>query len=362
MGSLLEMMFVLLGAALLTVQGIKADVETQRASMLALEGQNEATLVSAFEGWISENFATVLTEYTASGNVAALTPPTIDQLVAAGNLKQAQRASPFWGGSYAMTMTMVPAGCTQASSNCHVAFSLFPTTQLLRGGKPDVAGAAQIALAGSKLAGTSQFGYSNSQTPGTISGINGSFTATNPLGATAASILATNGPDTDGGSVYIRRDGSLTWTGDQDVNNVSLNNVNDIEVNTVEAGGAVTAASVGATGAIAASGAISAGSTVAAATTVKAGTMLIPGNVATDRAACSPNSAMSGASDGSGLIFSCQSGIWLPVGGPKLWNGYYVVANGSTVPNPGCAGGGTPGIVVNPQSMYIDPTAALNSW
>src|SRR6516164_5949448 len=117
MGSLLEMMFVLLGSAILTVQAIKADVANQRATMLSIEGQNEATLVSAFEGWISDNFGTILSQYTASGNVSTLTPPTIAQLVAAGNLKQAHGAGPFWGGSYATAMTMVPAGCTQAAGN-----------------------------------------------------------------------------------------------------------------------------------------------------------------------------------------------------------------------------------------------------
>ncbi|MGF6870695.1 hypothetical protein [Paraburkholderia sp. MM5477-R1] len=357
MGSLLEMMFVLLGSAILTVQGIKLDIEHQRATMLALEGQNEATLVTAFQGWITDNFGTILTQYAAS-NIATVTPPTIAQLVTAGNLKQAHKSGPYWGGAYVTTMTMVPSGCTQTAGDCHVAFTMYPNTQLLKGGKPDVAGAAQIALAGSKLAGTSQFGYSNAQSPAQITGINGSFTASNPLGSKAASIMATNGPDTDGNSVYIRRDGSLTWTGDQDVNNVSLKNVNDIKAQTLEASGAVTAASVAATGAVTAAtmtatGAIK-GNSVTSTTTLQAG------NIAVPRAACTPNGLIGSNSDGSGQQLTCQYGIWLPTGGQLLRMGYFPVNNGSTVPKPTCPAGGTPIVEPTPWSWYVNTSATVN--
>lgn len=358
MGSLLEMMFVLLGSAILTVQGIKLDIEHKRATMLALEGQNEATLVTAFQGWITDNFGTILTQYAASGNNPTITPPTILQLVTAGNLKQAHKNGPYWGGSYMTTMTMVPSGCTQSAGNCRVAFMMYPTAQLLKGGEADVAGAAQIAQAGSKLAGTSQFGYSNAQNPAQIVGINGSFTAANPLGSKAASIMATNGPDTDGSSVYIRRDGSLTWTGDQDVNNVSLKNVNDIKTQTLEASGAVAAASVTATGAVAAAtmtatGAIK-GNSVTSTTTLQAG------NIATPRAACAPNGITASNTDGSGQQLTCQYGIWLPTGGRLQRMGYYPVNNGSTVPRPTCPAGGTAIVELAPLSWYVDTSATVN--
>ncbi len=347
MGSLLEMMFVLLGAAILTVQGIKEDVAHKRDTMLAVEGQNEATLVTAYDSWITDNFASLLSQYTASGNNATLTPPTVDQLKTAGNLKQAHSMGPFWGGGYAVSLTMVPTGCTQAAGNCHVSLALYPTQPLLKGGKADVAGAAQIAVAGSKLAGTSQFGYSNAQAPGTITGINGSFTAPNPLGSKAASIMATNGPDSDGNSIYIRRDGSVTWTGDQDVNNVSLKNVNDIKAQTIEASGAVTAASVTAAGAVK-------GNTVTSTTTLQAG------NVAYPRSACSPNGAIANNSDGSGQQLTCQSGIWLPNGGRLLRMGYNPVQDGWGVAKPTCSAGGTPIVELTPQNWYVNPSATVN--
>jgi len=358
MGSLLEMMFVLLGSAILTVQGIKLDIEQKRATMLALEGQNEATLVTAFQGWITDNFGTILTQYAASGNNPTITPPTIPQLVTAGNLKQAHKNGPYWGGTYVTTMTMVPSGCTQSAGNCRVAFTMYPTAQLLKGGKADVAGAAQIAQAGSKLAGTSQFGYSSAQNPAQIVGINGSFTATNPLGSKAASIMATNGPNTDGSSVYIRRDGSLTWTGDQDVNNVSLKNVNDIKTQTLGASGAVAAASVSATGAVTAAtmtatGAIK-GNSVTSATTLQAG------NVAYPRNPCSPNGATANNIDGSGQQLTCQSGIWLPNGGRLLRMAYNPVYDNNGVAKPSCSAGGTAIVELTPQNWYVNTSATVN--
>lgn len=246
---------------------------------------------------------------------------------------------------------------------------MYPTTQLLKGGKADVVGAAQIAQAGSKLAGTSQFGYSNAQNPAQIVGINGAFTAPNPLGSKAASIMATNGPQTDGSSVYIRRDGSLTWTGDQDVNNVSLKNVNDIKTQTLEASGAVAAASVAATGAVTAA-TMTATDAVTAATMTATGairgnsvtstTTLQAGNIAVPRAACAPNGQTAGNSDGSGQQLTCQYGIWLPTGGRLLRMGYYPVSDGSNVDKPTCPSGGTPIVELAPLSWYVNNSATVN--
>ncbi|MFL9912502.1 hypothetical protein [Paraburkholderia sp. RL17-337-BIB-A] len=365
MGSLLEMMFVLLGSAILTVQGIKLDIEHQRATMLALEGQNEATLVTAFQGYISDNFGAILTQYTASGNNATITPPTIAQLVAAGNLKQAHKSGPYWGGAYVTTMTMVPSGCTQTAGNCHVAFTMYPTTQLLKGGKPDVAGAAQVAVAGSKLAGTSQFGYSNAQSPAQITGINGSFTASNPLGSKAASIMATNGPATDGDSVYIRRDGSLTWTGDQNVNGVSLHNVQNLDATGTISTGRLTVSGSSSLGTATATtlnttGNTTVGGTLTVARTIQAGAIGAP------RASCSPLGALASNSDGRGQALSCQNlndgagPIWMPVGGPTQTYNFYQVWNGSVVPSPSCFAGGSPQMRLVPQTFRVDTTAAVN--
>jgi hypothetical protein len=244
---------------------------------------------------------------------------------------------------------------------------MYPSKPLTRGGKPDVVGASQIAQAGGN-----SFGYSKAQNPGTITGLNGSWTATNPLaGNPAAAILATNGPTTDGNSVYIRRDGSLTWTGDQNVNHVSMRNVHDIDAEGTIAAPTLAASNVAVSNAVRTPSTLyvqnAAGSSPAPINTGAAnvngnatvtGTLQV-GNLAVPRTACS-GSAIAASSDGSGLILSCQRGVWLPVGGTALRYGYYTVANGWGVPAPACSAGGTPQILVDYQGIYIDPTAAAN--
>jgi hypothetical protein len=353
MGGIIEMVVVLAAAALMTIQGIREDIAHKRAALMATEGQNEAVISNALAGWVTDQYASLLNEFSTS---SALSAPSVADLVTSGNLKQAHRNGPFWGGSYVITMQMVPSNCTASAGNCHVAYLMYPSRPLLKRGQQDVVGASQIAQAGGN-----QFGYSTIQNPGTVVGLNGAWNTPNPLGSVPAVIVATNGPDSDGNAVFIRRDGSLTWTGDQNVNHVSLHNVHDID-----AEGTVSAADVAATGSVAASGAVAAGTTVTAGTTVNAGTTVGTGSVGWPRTACSQVNAMSGASDNSGLMLSCQnlSGVlqWMPIGGPKLWYGYTAILSGggTFVPSPVCPAGGTPGIVVTGQSMFTDPTAAIN--
>lgn len=224
MGSILEMVIVLAAAALFTTQGIREDIAKKRAWLLATEGQNEAILNQALGKWVTTNFATLLSQYTSSGS-AVLTPPTIAQLYTTGSLTQPHRNGPFWGGVYTIQMSVVPAGCSASAGTCHISYLMYPSTPLTKSGVPDVAGAAQVAQAGG-----SQFGYSKLQTPATITGLLGAWTTANPLaGSPAAAIVATNALDSDGSSVFYRRDGTLPLTaplagGGQDVNNVA--NVN----------------------------------------------------------------------------------------------------------------------------------------
>jgi hypothetical protein len=375
MGSLIEMAIVLAAMAILTVVGIREDVAKKRTELLTSEGQNEAVIASAFGGWIDDNYATLLSDYTSGGN-AAMVAPTIAELYTAGELKQPHSAGPFWGGAYMLSMSMTPAGCSASAGDCHVSFAMWPSLPLRRGSLYDVDGASQIAQAANQ-AGGAQFGYSKNTTPSTILGINGAFNATNPLGNVPAVVMATNGPGTDGNSLYIRRDGSLTWTGDQNVNGVSLHNVNSIDATGTIAAPTLAASNVDVTDAIRTPGTLAvqnAAGTAPAPISTGAATvngnanvsgMLTLGNIAVPRASCS-GPAVAGAADGSGMMFACQrdpvSGMqeWLPIGGAWQQYGRYVVANTSVVPAPSCNAGGTPEILLNPQNFYIDPTASLN--
>ncbi|NUX57928.1 hypothetical protein [Paraburkholderia youngii] len=345
MFSIVEMVVVLVAAALMTTVAIKEDAAKRRAQVMTAEGQNEAVINSALSDWVTNNYATLI----GGGPVAVVAnPPTLNDLFTQGNLKQPHAPGPFWGGSYVISMSVGPATCTASAGDCHVTYVMYPSKPLTRGGVPDIVGASQIAQAGGN-----SFGYSKTQNAGTITGLNGAWTANNPLGNVPAAILATNGPTSDGNSVYIRRDGALTWTGDQNVNHVSLHNVHDLDAEgtvsaaNVSASEAVTAATMTATGAIR-------GNSVISTTTLQAG------NIAVPRVSCSPNGATASNSDGSGQQLTCQYGVWLPTGGNLLRMSYNPVSDGSNVSKPTCPAGGTPIIELAPYGWYVDTTATVN--
>ncbi|MCG5077128.1 hypothetical protein [Paraburkholderia tagetis] len=375
MGSIIEMVVFLAASAILTVYSIREDIQKHRASLLATEGQNEAVIADALGSWANENYSTLLTQYTQSGN-STLTAPTIADLQTAGNLKQAYRAGPFWGGSYTIQMNMLPAGCTETAGNCHVSWIFYPSLPYTRNGKPDVSGAAQIALAASSQG--AQFGYSSTLNAATISGLNGAWTASNPLSGTpAAAILATNGPNADGNSLYIRRDGSLTWTGDQNVNGVSLHNVNSIDATGTIAAPTVSASDVAVSNAVRTPSTLYVqNSSGRAPAPIDTGAASVHGNAtvygalevantATPRATCTSTAGttrIAANADGSGQLLSCLYNQWVPVSGPAPRFAYYNVAYGTYVPAPQCSAGGRPDILLVPQVFTVDTTAQINAY
>jgi hypothetical protein len=58
------------------VYSIREDIQKHRAALLATEGQNEAVIADALGSWTNDNYATLLSQYTQSGN-STLTAPTI---------------------------------------------------------------------------------------------------------------------------------------------------------------------------------------------------------------------------------------------------------------------------------------------
>ncbi|WP_321817830.1 MULTISPECIES: hypothetical protein [unclassified Paraburkholderia] len=375
MGSIIEMVVFLAASALLTVYSIREDVEKHRAALLATEGQNEAVIATALGNWSNEKYPTLLAQYTQSGN-STLTAPTIADLQTAGNLKQSYRAGPFWGGSYTIQMSMLPVGCTEQDGNCHVSWVFYPSQAYTRGGKPDVSGAAQIALAAN--AQGAQFGYSSTRNPGTISGLNGAWTATNPLSGTpAAAILATNGQGDDGNSLFIRRDGSLTWTGSQNVNGVDLHNVGSIDATGTIAAPVVSASNAEVANAVRSPGTLYVQNAAGTATApIDTGAAAVHGNAtvygalevantATPRTSCTSTAGttrIAANADGSGQILSCLYNQWVPVSGPSPRYQYYTVTNGSYVPAPTCSAGGSPQVLIVPQNFYVNSTAQVNSY
>ncbi|MDR5776878.1 MULTISPECIES: hypothetical protein [unclassified Caballeronia] len=223
MGSILEMLIVLVGAALLTVQGIKEDIAAKRQNMLQIEGQNIASINSALGSYITNNFATLIPASFSQSTSTSIAAPTLAQLSVQANNKVSFKSSSFWGGTYQIAMSVVPASCSTAAGNCHIATQIYPSTPLMKSGTPDIAGAGIITAAGG-----SQFGYSTNRAPGTITGNQGQWTLPNPAGNRAGMVLAINGFGSDGNSSYYRRDGALPLTGTMNANNQDMQNVGNV--------------------------------------------------------------------------------------------------------------------------------------
>ncbi|WP_230973110.1 hypothetical protein [Burkholderia vietnamiensis] len=303
----------------------------------------------------------------------AIAPPTLADLRAGGYLKANYATGPIWGGNYMIQMSVGPDNCSTGSGSCQVSYVFYSSQPVTRLGKPDVAGAGIVAQAAGN-----DFGISTTQNPATIKGLNGRWYAVNPVpGAPAAIVMATNGPSSDGNSVFIRRDGALKWTGSQDVNGVDLHNVGNIDAQGTIAAPMIATSNAAVSNAIRTPGTlaiqnaagtgpapISSGDSTVNGNATITGTATM-GSIAVPRAACA-GTGIASAADGSGMLFSCQrdpiSGLrqWLPVGG--TWQQYarYLVSHGAWVPAPSCNAGGTPEVLLAPQSVYIDPTAAVS--
>ncbi|KDR40801.1 hypothetical protein [Caballeronia glathei] len=373
MGSILEMLIVLVGAALLTVQGIKEDIAAKRTNLLQLEGQNLSTINAALGSYITNNYGGLIPAGYSQTTATPIAAPTLAQLSAQSNNKIAFKNGPFWGGAYQIALSIVPDNCSTAAGNCHVASQLFPTQPLLKNGTPDIAGAGVLAATGG-----SQFGYSTNRAPTTITGINGQWSTANPVGNRAGIVMAINGFGADGNSPYYRRDGALPLTGTMNANNQDIQNVGNMTGKTlrVQAGDSLMVgngaiyygddvnAAIRTKGTLylqnyqgSAGAPLSAGDVNSSGNITAANTMSAPvANFNTAAANCAWNSV---TMRGANQMWVCnQWGNWVPISTlisnvttVQKVTGYY---NGWSVPVPTCAPGGTPWYSITPQSISTD--------
>ncbi|SAK90251.1 hypothetical protein AWB75_06291 [Caballeronia catudaia] len=232
MGSILEMLIVLVGAALLTAQGITEDIAAKRQNLLQIEGQNMASINAALGSYITNNYATLVPagySQTTASLVAPGNVPTLAQLSAQSNSKIAFKSGPFWGGAYQISLSIVPDNCSTALGNCHIASQIYPSQPLLKKGTTDIAGAGTLIATGG-----SQFGFSSNRTPTVITGNQGQWTLPNPAGNKAGIVLAINGFGADGNSPYYRRDGALPLTGTMNANDQDIQNIGNMSGKTLK--------------------------------------------------------------------------------------------------------------------------------
>ncbi|MBC8640725.1 hypothetical protein IAG25_28305 [Caballeronia sp. EK] len=231
MGSILEMLIVLVGAALLTVQGIKEDIAAKRQNLLQIEGQNIASINSALGSYITNNYASLIPMGYSQTTSTPIVAPTLAQLSAQSNNKVTFKNGPFWGGTYQIALAVVPDNCSTAAGNCHIASQIYSSLPLISmtDKTADIAGAGVLAAAGG-----AQFGYSTNRAPATVTGIHGGWTLPNPVGNKAGMVLAINGFGADGNSPYYRRDGALPLTGTMNANNQDIQNAGNLTAKTLK--------------------------------------------------------------------------------------------------------------------------------
>lgn len=228
MGSILEMLIVLVGAALLTVQGIKEDIAAKHTNLLQIEGQNLASINAALGSYVTAQYGSLIPAGYSQTVATPITPPSLLQLSALANNRVTFKNGPFWGGTYQIAMMIVPDACSTAAGTCHIATSLYPSLPLMKAGSADIEGAGIIASAGG-----SSFGYSTNRAPSVITGIQGKWTLANPNGNKSGTILAINGFGADGNSPYYRRDGTLPLTGTMNANNQDIQNAKNVTANSL---------------------------------------------------------------------------------------------------------------------------------
>lgn len=354
--TIIEVIIALVALAIMSTTIIKDDIAKHRTAIFTAEGQNEQVINAALGTYQTINTAALLAGTPVSGFANPMAPQ-LSELSAAKILKAVYNPKTFWGATYETQISVVPAGCSVAAGTCHLSSVLYPSTPLTRNGSADVEGAGEIALAGGNL-----FGFSSKQNPGTVTGINGAFATPNPLpGTPAAAIVAINGYGTDGTDVYIRRDGGSTWTGNQDVNGVNLDNagtINAQEIN-VQNGSGVESTVLGSAevnhydaidqlymqsnnGTVVMNTAGTAFAPLYAGATAISGPLNVSGavNLGTPTGACQVGQVAMAAS----VMYVCsQSGVYVNaghmIGNVYTVQKYLAQGDGAAIPKPTCVGG-----------------------
>lgn len=350
--TLVEMSIVLLISAVIAsaaIPEIVAVARDNKAQKIAAQMNNIGGATSTL---ISSSFDAIIAGGAVVGFANPLSP-TVPELVAKGYLANNAVNNSLVPSGFNVLISKTPAGCVAPA--CDLNYLVYPSAGMTKNGSPDVLLAAKVS---EKLGGNG--GTSVDATPSTISGPNGSWTASNPLGAIQAVVALQGGFGAQGLSQFVRMGDTRTVT----LNGGLINNGNATITGTttsptLSVGGSTITASTGGFGALTVTGnkngwgginfqtspGVSAGTLMqradysgiynpgdtgwaqltqynaGAAGTANGltymGTANAPQVVATNAqingtatvgAGCTPNGLI--ARDGVGLILSCQSGSW----------------------------------------------------
>lgn len=144
---------------------------------------------------------------TAVPGVANEYAPTMAELQAINVIPAGFSTTSAYGFPYQVLLAKVPAGCVAPA--CDIAGNVY-----IGGAITDPSTGKPLTLAVGAAAIGGDGGYSDTVTPGTLTGMNGSWTDTNPVGTVAGVLAMRVGYGSSGWSAFVRRDGSLPMEGD----------------------------------------------------------------------------------------------------------------------------------------------------
>lgn len=278
--TLVEMVIVLLIVGILAIAATRAAVSTASDNKARAIADQMKTITGGVGTMLSANFEALAASSSVAGFVNPLSP-TIAELRTAGYLANNVQNSNLAGTGWAVRIQRVPAGCV--APTCDLSALVYSSAGFLqKTGNPDTVLANKV----SQNIGNDG-GVSRDSAPDTISGPNGLWTTTNPLGAVQAVVAMQTGFGSQGLAQFVRQGDSRN---------------------------------------IVFGGALNVNGTATMANAVITGTAAVGG-------VCTPNGKV--AQDGTGLLLSCQSGVWASQA-PYRFGGSYISNNGTSclVSNP----------------------------
>ena len=300
--SLVEVAAVSVLLALLVAGYLANQYDGATTQLAQAQAQRLVALNSAVQNYESVYYSKLVAGTSVSGVANALAP-TVGELLALGVLDSTFNPANFYGGSYAVQLSKLPAGCV---NNCNVTGITYLTTPVTdpQGHESDsLAGAALLELGGNGAVSTQAQAAS-------LAGINSSFSVANPLGTVPGILAMRNGYGAQGFTPYVRRDGSVPATG-----NINLNG------NSIVNAGTANTQNVVNTGNLSNSGNMVNNGDIRTQTLKSTGRMTVNEFIALQGKAtlntpCTPNGLL--GQDGYGELLSCQSGLWADVGTTEI--------------------------------------------
>lgn len=361
---LVELSLVAIIAAIASGAAIWSTREKVKIQRFEAQGDLMKTLANSVNNYIVTNY-TALMNGTAVTGVAVPMAPTVAELRTLSLVPNAFSSTSMFGQSYVISITRTPTGCTPPACDINGLVYLNGGITDPSTGKFESSGlGAAISVIGGDGA------YSDDSAPSTLSGYGGAWTSANPLGATTGVLAVRTGYGTGGFAQFTRRDGTMLPTADWNFGNFNINNIGSIQLTTAVVDGAACttngavardssyalmscqsgtwrtqksrywkepAASYAALPASDEIGVVRVttdtgrayswtGATWRALAVDQNGNLSLTGtasvgkaqinDVVTEGAACTPNGLV--ARDSTGLLLSCQSGVWKVQGSTSI--------------------------------------------